>query len=536
MSAELLVTPARATNSNGLNLDGAKWYFYQTGTTTPQSVYTTAALNIAHSNPVVADAAGKFAPIYFDSTKQYRGVLKTADEGTTIYDIDPINAGVMSQLAASGGSGLIGFLQSGAGAVARTAQDKMRDAVSVKDFGAVGDGATDDTTALQAALDAASGKTLEFMPGATYKVTGQLLIKGDATKIRGNGATINTYATGEAITFSRVGGTRYPYNIAVDDLSINAYGVGSYAFVVKTSYSTFKRVSVACPAINVAGRGFVLPGDDANGTGPYYNTFINCDAQSGSAGTDHVGFSLSAAAPNNRAPNANTFIGCRAGQNLKNFVIKGNGNAFYNPISEGAGSGSGISFSFEGDTAINCVENYIFGAYIESVPTGYSFNAKAGSNFVFGGFTTGISTFINDLGTGNYYITDLAAWKTPTGLKFSATSSDANALDYYGEGTWTPTPTNVTVNSGSPVWEGFYTRVGNVVTAHIKMSGGNITTIAGSSKVTLPFSASHVEWGTFGNSGTTVLGGGVAAYGNELFFAAALTASAVSASITFRVS
>lgn len=535
MTASLHITPSRATSSNGLNLDGAKWYFYQTGTTTPQSVYTTAALSTPHSNPVVADAAGKFANIYFDTSQTYRGVLKTSDDATTIYDIDPINTDVFSSLAASDGSALVGFLQAGTGAVARTVESKLMDVLHVKDFGVVGDNSTDDTVALNAAFTAASGKTLEFTPGANIRVTGQIIIRGDATKIRGNGATINSYFAGEAVTYALIGGTRYPYNIAMDDLSINAYGVGAYALMVKTSYSTYKRVSVAMPAINVGGRGFVIPGDDTYGTGPYYNTFINCDAQSGSAGTDHIGFSLAAAAPNYRAPNANTFIGCRAGQCLKNFVIKGNGNGFYNPISEGAGAGAGIAFSFEGDTAINCIENYIFGAYIEGVPTAYSFNANSGSNYVHGGFTTGITTFVNDLGTGNYYITDLAPWKTPTGLKFSSTSSDANTLDYYAEGTWTPTPTGVTVNSGTPVWEGSYTRVGNIVTAHIKMTGGNITTVAASSRVTLPFTASQIEWGSFGNSGTTVLGGGVAAYGSDLYFAAALTASAVTASITFRV-
>src|SRR4030066_1117144 len=40
-----------------------------------------------------------------------------------------------SQLAASSGSSLVGFLQSGAGAVARTVQAKERDIVSVTDFG-----------------------------------------------------------------------------------------------------------------------------------------------------------------------------------------------------------------------------------------------------------------------------------------------------------------------------------------------------------------------------------------------------------------
>lgn len=108
MAAELHVTPSRATDADGLNLSGAKWFFYQTGTTTPQSVYTTSALSVAHASPVVADAGGKFAPIYFNSSLAYRGVLKTSDEATTIYDIDPINSNTLLELAQDTGAGLIG--------------------------------------------------------------------------------------------------------------------------------------------------------------------------------------------------------------------------------------------------------------------------------------------------------------------------------------------------------------------------------------------------------------------------------------------
>ena len=80
------------------------------------------------------------------------------------------------------GGGDSQFLQAGTGAVARTAQAKMRDVVSVKDFGAVGDGVADDTAAIQAAIDAASASgKIVFVPAGTYRLVPATVIDDEDT-------------------------------------------------------------------------------------------------------------------------------------------------------------------------------------------------------------------------------------------------------------------------------------------------------------------------------------------------------------------
>lgn len=46
-------------SDSGVPLSGGKIYTYAAGTTTPQTTYTTSSGNIAHSNPIVLDGAGR---------------------------------------------------------------------------------------------------------------------------------------------------------------------------------------------------------------------------------------------------------------------------------------------------------------------------------------------------------------------------------------------------------------------------------------------------------------------------------------------
>ena len=70
--------------------------------------------------------------------------------------------------AASSGSSLVGFTQGVTGAISRTVQSNLRDVVSVKDFGAVGDGVANDTAAFVAAI--ATGNKV-YIPNGTYNIT-----------------------------------------------------------------------------------------------------------------------------------------------------------------------------------------------------------------------------------------------------------------------------------------------------------------------------------------------------------------------------
>lgn len=74
---------------------GAKAYFYATTTSTPQDTYTTSALNVAHANPVVADANGVFASIYLDPSLLYKLTLTTSAD-VLIYTQDPVNDSLLS--------------------------------------------------------------------------------------------------------------------------------------------------------------------------------------------------------------------------------------------------------------------------------------------------------------------------------------------------------------------------------------------------------------------------------------------------------
>ena len=124
--------------------------------------------------------------------------------------------------------------------IARTLQDKLDDIVSVKDFGALGDGSTDDTVAIQRAINSifntASSSTLYnhhrtvYFPAGVYIISSALLLP-PYTRVLGEGkhTTVISSTTGTIFNTSDILGqigtlvgytTSLPVDIKVDNIHL----------------------------------------------------------------------------------------------------------------------------------------------------------------------------------------------------------------------------------------------------------------------------------------------------------------------------
>ena len=216
---------AQFFDNNAVPLAGGLIYTYLAGTSTPASTFTSSTGLIAHTNPIVLNAAGRVptGEIWLTTSTNYKFVLYTSasvliasyDNISGANDFASIYAAFANTADPTLGDALVGFRQSNASgnlanAVGRTVHTKLQESVSVKDFGAVGDGSNNDTSAFISAIASvtASGARLYVPEGiyiitSTLTVSGQLNLYGDGIintiiKASGNFSAVFTFSASAA--------------------------------------------------------------------------------------------------------------------------------------------------------------------------------------------------------------------------------------------------------------------------------------------------------------------------------------------------
>lgn len=186
------------TDTDGQPLDDAYIYIgtaNQNPVSNPITVYWDSALTITAAQPIRTSGGYPVyngSPARFYTNSDYSILLRDKN-GAFIYTAASETGFISSEF--------VTFIQSGTGAVVTTVQAKLRETISVKDFGAVGDGVTDDTAAIQAAINALYSGTVQggtlFFPKGTYKVTSSIYQKPRVSFL-GEGSRQSTITWGGA--------------------------------------------------------------------------------------------------------------------------------------------------------------------------------------------------------------------------------------------------------------------------------------------------------------------------------------------------
>ncbi|MBL4800177.1 MAG: hypothetical protein JKY50_22505 [Oleispira sp.] len=342
---------------------------------------------------------------------------------------------------------------------------RITDGINMKQYGATGDGSTDDSPAIQAAFD--SGRSV-FFPYGTYKSNTELIVKHRNTSMEmelggpGDGVTqiISEAATGFALRLPS--STSPDFEGDIDGLywsnvRINMSGVGSgcvdfgavsFSTVINSTFTTNGKEGQTAMR---------LRGDDL-GSGAYYNTFIGCSMgcggtafkSPGSFGVELYETTIGA------TPNSNTFMSCRMTGSDVGIRISGNNNSFYSPYLE---SNSGTAIQFTATANNRCLDNIVMNARVEGSLTNavISFGVFARTSKVYAGhlssFSPGVMIIDSSDGSNSWDLNDqivsanlVKSWKMGDIAQLTETKLEykADKISYDQDRMWLLT------GSGSP--------------------------------------------------------------------------------------
>lgn len=306
-------------NSNFVNFEAQNEFATATA---GQTVFTLSTINYTPGTNTLN--------VFIDGVKQYVGTSYVETNSTTVTFTSGLHVGAQVEfttaITLSAGvttANLVTYTAGFTGAVAQTVQTKLEQYISVADFGAVGDGTTDDTAAFLAAIAATpDGGVLYLPPNATYLIA-QTIVLTKPIVIRG-GAKENTTllfkASGTYLAAPYKCGILAPHSTTVvpsysGDAARSSFS--GFTLQMQAGPSAMTGMLVCTPvyinevdAVSFSGHGFavnasVAPTVDiignANGA-----TFTNCAA---------ITNTLSGFYTYGNNANACVFLGCRTFQN-----------------------------------------------------------------------------------------------------------------------------------------------------------------------------------------------------------------------------
>jgi len=188
-----------------------------------------ASISVAANTIAQRDANGNLsANVFAGTTVSVSGNVS----GNYILGNGSQLTGITASLSGNISSANVTYAASYANAITRTQAVKNTDVISVKDFGATGNGTTDDTAAIQAAINyaVATRNIGIYIPAGKYKLTSALSVNGGSgtqvlnIDVYGDGHATQLLQYGNNATFSFTG---LIYNVSFRDFDVPGYYTGS---------------------------------------------------------------------------------------------------------------------------------------------------------------------------------------------------------------------------------------------------------------------------------------------------------------------